>query len=372
MLGLRAAATLKALRSGSQSLILGTALIALQEPLRLLTNSICPGHAQIVFLNSESEMAPPSPKRILLHVGHGKTGSSYIQSSFALSNNNLSRLGVEYPIAQATLEKAAKGLVTSGNLPDPEGSFAALLETLPEELSSSLLLSSENMFTSLFGRGVLEEILAICPDSPISVLLFVRNPTENAASSYQQAVKRAMIHMEFSQYLRTFDRIAQVIEFIENCRRNDIEIAVFNYSKEKANLLVVVSTWLGVPIDALLKPRVSNVNRSLSRSELRLQLELNKALQTRGAGFLSTELVDRLPNVKSVQPQADRESLEQFRDRMGKEIKRANEVIGRHVYELEDIEPWVMGDTDDPMVFSANQLKVIVESFARRLKHLKD
>ena len=36
-------------------------------------------------------------KEIILHIGHGKTGSSYLQSFLALNREKLLDIGIDYP-----------------------------------------------------------------------------------------------------------------------------------------------------------------------------------------------------------------------------------------------------------------------------------
>ena len=52
--------------------------------------------------------------KLILHVGHGKTGSSYIQSFLALNKNMLKNNGFIYPEPN-DIQKAIIGHVTSGN-----------------------------------------------------------------------------------------------------------------------------------------------------------------------------------------------------------------------------------------------------------------
>ena len=58
-------------------------------------------------------------QNIILHIGHGKTGSSYIQSSLALSVGRLREAGIEYPEV-TPLTSAKQGGISSGKLGCPE------------------------------------------------------------------------------------------------------------------------------------------------------------------------------------------------------------------------------------------------------------
>ena len=52
-------------------------------------------------------------QNLILHIGHPKTGSSYIQSFLALNENELKQ-GLFYPLSKNNIE-AKKGFVTNGN-----------------------------------------------------------------------------------------------------------------------------------------------------------------------------------------------------------------------------------------------------------------
>ncbi|MEQ9693980.1 hypothetical protein [Shimia sp. SDUM112013] len=67
-------------------------------------------------------------RRLWVHIGHDKTGSSYLQSVFARNLDMLGAAGIAYPVRPDLRETAAKGQTTSGteNGPDLESRMAAL------------------------------------------------------------------------------------------------------------------------------------------------------------------------------------------------------------------------------------------------------
>lgn len=54
------------------------------------------------------------PER-LLHTGHGKTGSSFLQSALALSSDALRDASIAYPIDPEIAARARAGGITAGN-----------------------------------------------------------------------------------------------------------------------------------------------------------------------------------------------------------------------------------------------------------------
>ena len=53
-------------------------------------------------------------EEIILHIGHGKTGTSYLQSCLALNRQKLLDIGIDYP-EDRSFKSAKKGEITSGN-----------------------------------------------------------------------------------------------------------------------------------------------------------------------------------------------------------------------------------------------------------------
>ena len=53
-------------------------------------------------------------KNVIIHVGHGKTGSSFLQSVFAMNYQKMKEVGICYP--EHTSNKIAiEGKITNGN-----------------------------------------------------------------------------------------------------------------------------------------------------------------------------------------------------------------------------------------------------------------
>ena len=128
----------------------------------------------------------PKPQ-IYLHIGHGKTGTSAIQSAFAIAQKDLLKQGIEYPIQNTDREKASQFAITSGNwIYNPKEPLAQELtrRTRERNNNNSILLSSESLFwqlDSLFEDGFQE-----LKDLNLHVLLAVREIEEMLSSEYQQ------------------------------------------------------------------------------------------------------------------------------------------------------------------------------------------
>jgi len=123
--------------------------------------------------------------KVYLHIGHGKTGTSYIQSSLALSRERLIEKGIQYPIDPRASRWAEIGHSSTGNV--SRLPFERLLPHTDMHFNGSLLLSSEFLFRrSQMGRNshcvfdIVDEIRRLDIDPKFSILLapiYMLDPT---------------------------------------------------------------------------------------------------------------------------------------------------------------------------------------------------
>ena len=142
--------------------------------------------------------------KLFLHIGHGKTGTSAIQSSLAIASEKLAALGIEYPINAKLRDRASQLEITSGNWkPKSETSLAEqLLEiTRKNKNNSTIILSSESLFwlvpDLLCRKSDWEDFI------DLHIIMAVREVEEMLSSEYQQLVKRHGNSMLLGQFIRT-------------------------------------------------------------------------------------------------------------------------------------------------------------------------
>ena len=85
---------------------------------------------------------------LVLHVGHSKTGSSFIQSALALSAANLSSRGVIYPFFHENVDAAA-GKITAGNTQIFRLADAYMQTVNAHPSAQAVLFSSARLFHDL-------------------------------------------------------------------------------------------------------------------------------------------------------------------------------------------------------------------------------
>lgn len=289
---------------------------------------------------------------LYLHIGHDKTGSSFLQSAFANSAEVFLQSHLVYPLAESM--KAAKAGKVS------EGNGGLIFDDLQErEEGKSYFFSSELIFQSIYlgvkdlqqDRAYLDQLRTLV-EGPLfdrtKILLYIRNPIAHTISHYQQMVKRGGMKRDIDTFFSFLtkdgipmpSRTRKVLEFLKTLSR--CEVTILNYSRSK-NLLHQVEEWLALssPLQA---PENEQVNRSLSAAELRLQIALNKRLGNITPP-LSDYFVDGFPDLvpRKVYPGLDQQK--RLMERCQADLEWINQwVEPGHEFELDYQEPSDMPD----------------------------
>lgn len=263
-----------------------------------------------------------APEAIYIHIGHGKTGSSFLQSALALSTEALERNGFVYPIDEDTAEKARAGQITGGNLYAPKASDEDILRMARQAAGRKLLISGESMF-SFFARPkrkFLNNLPELLPGVPLYVICYLRDPVDHAVSAYHQRIKRGGYTGTLADHLTTHSHPERTTAALTALKALGAKVTVLNYSRHRDDLLDTFGAWLGLPEGSLTAPERGEVNRSLTLSELELQRLFNQRLGKLAARLVSNPLCNQVPELRSETPPLARADLEQFLDRMQREM----------------------------------------------------
>jgi hypothetical protein len=249
----------------------------------------------------------PSKKKIYLHIGHGKTGTSSIQSVLARAEADLKSANVLYPCAPGC-EDAKKGLITSGNVP---------IQSLNDNWFVGCVVPAIQINPSYKTYIFSSEMIFYCMDSFFSgfqncrkyldfeFLLCVRNPFDMLGSVYQQQVKRSGVTLDFLDFLEQQDYLErntiQALAVVERLEKLHLKVNVFNYSVVGRSVCSRVLEVMNVH-DVASAHIVANevVNRSLDAAELALILLINSVFGAVAGGRVSDSLVNGLPDIPSV------------------------------------------------------------------------
>jgi hypothetical protein len=133
-------------------------------------------------------------RRLFLHIGIGKTGSSAIQHAFSTESSRLRAAGIDYPQDDHLRALVDRGAATSGNAAPVRRALRQRDVVKAESELRSLigdsdvtLLSNEGLYTA--DDDALKMIRNVAGGADVKVLLFFRPQSEFFASGYLQKLK---------------------------------------------------------------------------------------------------------------------------------------------------------------------------------------
>ena len=257
--------------------------------------------------------------KFFLHIGHGKTGTSAIQSALAIASEELAKRGISYPIQPSLRDRASRLEITSGNWqPNPEISLSDQLLEIEKknQNNSKIVLSSESLFWLI--PDLIQRKNSWENFIDLHIILAVREVDEMLSSEYQQRVKRHGDSMPLEQFIRARHFVsshhAKAAEIIELMSQSSIENTIINYSVHKHDITQQVFKSIGAedlyPADNI---NGAIINRSLSKKELEILITIN-ALYYRKFPLISTRISDALiknqPQLKAQKCKITRQQLE--------------------------------------------------------------
>ncbi|MBM1813997.1 hypothetical protein [Pseudosulfitobacter pseudonitzschiae] len=305
--------------------------------------------------------------RLILHIGHGKTGSSALQSALALSTDALAAQGIAYP-DHASLAQARAGQITAGNVNGR--TLVATAKAALKRSAQDVLLSNESLIHFFLNDPDLLSRVANL-GVPVQLILYVRNPFDHACSVYGQTVKRGGADISFDAFLAGYPTPSKVREMIRLADRAGVDLTVINYSNHAADILRSLTDALGVPADTLTPAAAGRVNRSLTRSEMELQRMFNRHWGRRSSRFVSDALCNALPEIRADRPVASARALDAFVARQTPIVAEVNALLPpSEAYRLE-----VPGDapgTEDQsdLTFTPEQMEVLVRAISERIPNV--
>lgn len=304
-------------------------------------------------------------RTVFLHIGHDKTGSSWIQSSLRASGPELEAEGIVYPLLHRDDALLAPEAITAGNATNLTRSAGRVRRRIARAAvpGRSLLFSSETMFRDVCDGRALEFVQDAARRhrfDRIAVLLFIRDPIGHAASRWQQAVKREGHVGDADAFGLNYPAmVAGLLERIASI--GDADLTVRNYSRGENRLLIEVEDWLGVAPATLRAPPLARINRSLTHAELALQRALNRRLGACG-DLLSDPLCERLPDVQADEIRPSLAAQQALWERVLPDVLRANARLPEAHRYRKDVRAGA--PSPDALVLSHEQIEVIADALA--------
>jgi hypothetical protein len=241
-------------------------------------------------------------KRLYLHIGLGKTGSSALQSWLSLNTQKLAKQGKDY----ADLVPVAKlGKPTSGNGQALISAIHANHYEEVERLLSKVYFFSRKNHAAIVssellkdvGQPDLQKIKDICcrHDIEITVIAFIRSVYERAYSAYAQEVKVAGKTAD----IRKIFIFEHWSDTMKNLRKyKDLfgdDMILLNYDDPGRDIYTAFAASTGIDITVTDTPNI-RVNRSLSFEELNAQRLINGLHNGRFSAAISSYLISLSPN----------------------------------------------------------------------------
>lgn len=238
-------------------------------------------------------------KKIIVHCGMPKTGSSALQVQLAQNHAQLLKHGYDY-LRMGDFKQAKQGKITSGNgaalartylSPNHPASLASRRNELTEKFrqeidkaSNHVILSSE--FFSAAPRSLLGKMVEALSDlGKVQLVFFVREQVNALASTYIQQVKRKMLDQFPDDYFANWDGSKFPLmayhsyfnSLAKKVPENTLLVRPYELSKaHPAGLMGLFLEMIGVNIlQEDLSPD-TRVNLSPSPQEIRLMIEANK------------------------------------------------------------------------------------------------
>lgn len=199
-------------------------------------------------------------RNAVIHLGHGKTGSSFLQVCFAKNLKLLRENGWLYPESKNLLA-AQREQPTTGNgsllLNDKylkgisKGNFALsklkeFFKVYKNHNARSVLFSDETLSIKLSSnRKLRENIINSFKDANIQLtfVMYTRDLFEHSSSSWGQSIKNSgetdryvkrMLNPSIGNEYIIYQRLLKWIKFSE---KEDLNLKIFNYENHKSNLL---------------------------------------------------------------------------------------------------------------------------------------
>ncbi|MFN4160068.1 MAG: tetratricopeptide repeat protein [Gemmobacter sp.] len=276
-------------------------------------------------------------RSIMVHIGHGKTGSSFLQSSLALNKDLLEAQNIRFPINPNQLAAAQQGKTTSGN----QATFMGDVNTGVARFDPgfSYLYSGEGLFAVFATKPDVSDKLALIAKETgheVKILLFIRDPDEYALSHYLQVLQMGRSVEDLDSFCRNhgaklahqkFENLRTIMNL---CARHGFQLTLLNFSRERKSLLDHMARFIDLPPGINLASPDRPVNRSIGALEVGVQQTLSRSLAHIGAPRKSNYLkavVDETSTMRFVPPSISADLLLQMGESIRTEMEAINQLL---------------------------------------------
>lgn len=313
---------------------------------------------------------PKARKTIIIHLGAPKTGSSAIQSSLALNIEVLRANGIDYPEHPSFLN-AREGRISSGNINATPEWVTIIRDKARSSAYETVLFSSEGLFHTIPQR--VSDLRDLANEFDLKLVALLRNPVESLCSRYGQMVKRGGETGSLDDYVLRDTGLQSTLNVIEAIYDNGLSLHLRNYSSIAPKLLTEFADMIGLNSDALTASLpAAIVNRSLSRSELKLQRSFNSHYGRNSSAFISDALVNYCPDLPSERPPLQEATYMSYLEQIAPIVAKINAFLPTdEKMEVEAFDPSWQDFDQDRSSFTDRQIDVVARAISNRMKRLE-
>lgn len=299
-------------------------------------------------------------KIIYFHIGLPKTGTSYLQSAFAINSDRYREFNLQYPDLGGNFWEAAIGKTTSGN-----GVGIAASSGIEElkNIGGCDIAELCQTFDPSYSYLISSEWLCECPQQffehinnvfskkfKVKYLAFIRNSVDRISSYYQQSLKTGhfsgRIECHIDELIAKERRLLNLLISLSG------SINVLNYDNHKESLLTRIDEIL-FERSVSRKPEFSSVNPSPKYHQteiLRLVNRLGLSDYEKAIGYIESAQDDHSKEVNYV---ISRSICEKIFSELKSELDGLNSIlpegekINNHCYKFTEINlPQLFTDAD--------------------------
>jgi|GEM_PF-6355542 len=274
-------------------------------------------------------------KKVLIHIGYAKTGSSAVQAWLHENRWLLAETNRIYPLRSIDGDH----LISSGNgqvLIDYLGGRRTFDEVDRlykfSDPSTITLISSERIRLT---PDAIDKVRALVQAFQLDIefLAYVRDPFSWLHSRYLQRVKRHNFTGDFLSFLQRTKRISFITESF-NLKHSGFPYKLVSYDQHQDNVLAPFCAFIGVNCDDFVQ--VAQVNRSLTQEEASLVASFErflKAIEHEGKGRqLADQLVAKhVPIGRAMTAKYSKPEAKLATRRYREQIDRFNQDIGQDI-----------------------------------------
>ena len=316
---------------------------------------------------------------LYLHVGHSKTGTSWLQAALRENADALAEAGLAYPILEGVGNEQGAEIGQGNGLwlaTGPAGELELRLRMIARAAGpAGAVLSTEEFFPRLARHGdpaVLPRAARAAGFGGIEILLFIRNPVGHAASLWQQYLKTAGGTAPIEAFFEKYSVPELVAQFLDRFLPIDgAGLTCLSYDRHRHDLLAPLRAWLGLSATTLAPPCAPTINRGMTRGELALQVALNRQIGRAGRILAHDTLCVDLPELPPDRIYPDPECQRAMCERLAPTLARVNAHLSEGERYRPDVDPAPAGAGDAPLTFSPEQIDLIGAALGGEIRRLR-